>query len=383
MGLLQSNFWQPSVDAQDTIKEIGKVTGNEQAANDAAQKIKGAPAAFSRAMSGVAGTASGLGGSPMSGAALSPDFTQSYGINSPSMSNPFIQAPVQVTPAADFSTTDPSITSNPFYQQQLANTTALSARANGTAPASSSVAAQQYAQAQQAQQAALFSQLASQRGPSNPLAVRSAMQQNAGNQAQLAQQAGVARLQEQQQAQTALGSALSSARGQDIQQGNDIFSQNSENARQNAQQGAQYQTLVSQYSQMGLNADEARARAAIDTQKNAIEVQKANNALKGGELQTAGQVAGMLPDILGAAGGIAGGMFGGPVGAIAGAKLGQTAGTDIGNANTNGSYGTSVNQDNIYQDPNNPSQNIDTSDTSVDSSGGAQRAYQKQAGIGS
>lgn len=156
----------------------------------------------------------------------------------------------------------------------------LQAQANGSAP---SVVAQQYAQAQQNQQAALMSQLASQRGGVNPLAARMAMQQNAQGQAQLAQGAGTARLQEQQQAQQALGNLSIGARNADVSV-----------AATNANLGQAYQDLQARYMGMGLDAEKARAQAAMDIQKLELDRIRANNQTKAGIFGALSTVAGAL-----------------------------------------------------------------------------------------
>ncbi len=184
-----------------------------------------------------------------------------------------------------------------FRQQQQGLISQLSDQASGRGP---SVAATQLLQAQQANQAAAFAQLASARGQGNPALARQTMLTSSNLQAQTARDSAVARMQEQMNAQQQLGGVLSGARGQDItmatqqaqidsaasleaykgqlqmavQQGQIDqstaelqFKAAQDRASQNLSTSTamqqQYNTIKMQYLQMGMSADQANQAAAL------------------------------------------------------------------------------------------------------------------------
>jgi hypothetical protein len=210
----------------------------------------------------------------------------------------------------------------------------LQAQATGVNP----VLQAQYQQAAGNQQAAMMSGLASQRGAVNPLAARTAMQSNAGAQAQLGQNAGIAQLASQRQAQQDLAGAAAQARSMSGQEamaqgqldqstGQTQFLQAHEDARLNAQLGQQYQDLQARYAGMGMSAEQANQMAAIQIQKMKMDAQAANNALMG-------QKANALGGLLKMGGSIVGGIYGGPVGVAAGGMAGGAIGDQLGGSNS-------------------------------------------------
>jgi hypothetical protein len=211
-------------------------------------------------------------------------------------------------------------------------------------------------QAQQANQAALMSQLASQRGAANPLAARTAAMMNAQQGAQLGQNAQMAGLQAQQQAQAGIANLAGTARQQDI--GTALANQQAQNemalagyrgnvesalargqlgqrtaetmyggqlavAQQNAHLAAQYQDLQKQYANMGMSADEANQMAALKVQQMRV----------GGAAQGQAQNRQLLGALAGGAAGFFAG--GGPVTAIAGAKMGSDLAKNMGGGGDN------------------------------------------------
>lgn len=142
------------------------------------------------------------------------------------------------------------------YQSNLASQ--LARQALGQGP---SVAQMQFQQAQQQNQAALFSQLASSRG--NPLAARTAAMQNQQLQSQTARDSAIARLTEQQKAQEALGNVSNQGRTGDITE----TKINQDRQIEQAKLGAQYQELQAKYAALGLDAQKANQLAALDMEK--------------------------------------------------------------------------------------------------------------------
>lgn len=138
-----------------------------------------------------------------------------YNFNAPSAATaptPFSAA--QIRPVSDPRQVliDPTQQAQ-FRQGQQDLVSRLTQQANGQGP---SVAGAQLQQAQQANQAAAFAQLNSARGQGNPGLARQTMMTSSNLQAQTARDSAVARMQEQLNAQQALGSTLGGARQQDI-----------------------------------------------------------------------------------------------------------------------------------------------------------------------
>lgn len=191
--------------------------------------------------------------------------------------------------------------SNEWRAQQQSLAQQLALQASGQGP---SLATEQLNQAQKANQAAAFAQLASQRGGPSAAGARSAQMASAQIQGQTARDAATARIQEQMAARQQLGGVLESGRGADIQlatqqammqqeaglakykgdleraiaQGqldqqtaSQMFEAAVGNARQNASMTAaynqQYNSLVAQYAAMGMSAAEANQAAALQVQQ--------------------------------------------------------------------------------------------------------------------
>jgi len=139
-------------------------------------------------------------------------------------------------------------------QMTLAQQLATQAAGGGV-----SVAGEQLKQAQTANQAATFAQLASQRGGANPGMARQAMQTSAMIQGQTAKDAAVARMQEQMNAQNQLAGVLGAGRQGDITESG----QKIDLANMNAQQAQQYNELVAKYAGLNLSAEQSNQMAAI------------------------------------------------------------------------------------------------------------------------
>lgn len=274
--------------------------------------------------------------------------------------------------------------------------------AGGPNSISQQLVQRQAQQAQGANQAAIFSQLASQRGAANPLAARTAAMLNAQQGAQIGANATLAGLQAQQQAQAGLANFAGNARQQDI--GTALANQQAQNEMQlagyqgnvqsaiaqgglnqrtgetmyggqlqtgleNARLGSQFQDLQSRYANMGLTAAEANQRATMDVLKMRNDAATAQAGLN---RQMAGSG---INAIAGLAGTIGGGMLGGPAGAAAGDAVGNAVGNQFGSSGN----GTDISQGSNIYNPDTGSWE-DTNNTVVGSSGGAQRAYERQRG---
>lgn len=276
---------------------------------------------------------------------------------------------------------------NPYSADAKAAQTALMSRlAQQSMGQGPSVAEDQLKRAQEANVAAVMSQLASARGGANPLLARTAMQTSADLQAQTARDAATARLQEQLQAQGLLGQVANQSatqgiqeRGQDMglattqagfQQGandaafnaavqadltsydadvkaalanagyaqesnlakygadttaaRDLFGAQQQKALTDAELGAAYNDLVAKYAGMGMDAQRANQQAAIDVEQ--IRMQGALGQMQADAAANQAKQ-GMLGGILQAGGAIIGGIYGGPGGAAAG----SAAGGELGN----------------------------------------------------
>jgi hypothetical protein len=178
--------------------------------------------------------------------------------------------------------------------QQMALANALQGQAYGTAPSIAQAQLQAGTDANIAQQMAM-----AQSGRGNPaLAQRLAMQNAAGAQQTMAQQATLARLQEQQQAQQNLANLLSGTRSQDL-------------TGATANLGAQTNVLT---TGMGLDAATQQANQRAALQREALrlqEVQGANqtelgvfNTLSGVGQQSGGGAGGFLSGLGGLAAGL-------------------------------------------------------------------------------
>jgi hypothetical protein len=189
-----------------------------------------------------------------------------------------------------------------FRDQQMTLAQQLAAQASGQGP---SLAAEQLKQSQAANQAAIFAQMASQRGGANPGMARQAMQTSAQIQGQTARDAALARIQEQMGAREQLGAVLNTGRAGDIdiaksqagleqeaklaefkakidvavQQGqldqqtaNAIYQAEVGKGMQDATLASQFQTLQAEYMAKGLDAQIATQMAAIELEKLKLDV---------------------------------------------------------------------------------------------------------------
>ena len=170
---------------------------------------------------------------------------------------------------------------NEFRQYQTNLASQLAAQAEGRTP---SLADMQFKQAQQANEASFYSQMASGRG--NPLAARTAAMSVQQSQAQTARDAAMARLAEQQKAQELLGGVATQGRTADITQEKTA----QDRAIAQAQLGQQYQELQAKYVGMGMDAQKANQLAAIDIERLKIQQQAAERGVYGDIFNAAGGV---------------------------------------------------------------------------------------------
>lgn len=245
-------------------------------------------------------------------------------------------------------------------QSQRAQSQLMGQLANQAAGRGPSVAQTQLQQGQQANTAATMAALASSRGQANPLAQRSAMEQQAAGNAQLNQQAALARIQEQQAAQQTLAGVAGqsanqglTARGQDIgvntnqaglnQQANAAnyggglqtnLAQagiNANNASQlfgaqqnaglaNMQSGNTNNALIGQYANMGQQAQMANQNAALGYGNQNLQAQMGNAGIAQQNIQNTSNIAGGL---LNGGAGVLSGMASGGTGLFAAAAHGM------------------------------------------------------------
>lgn len=186
-----------------------------------------------------------------------------------------------------------------FRQQQLSVAQRLAAQAQGQGP---SIANEQMKQGQEAAMAQQFAQLASARGGASPALARAAMQNNAAQQGQLSQQAGINRLQEQQQAAGNFNNVAGTARGQDVNlatsQAGMEQATNMAKYQGDLSSAQQFNDMKMKYAAQGLDADKANQMAALELQK--IKLNQSNAQLaadqkrREGILGTVGQAGGAI-----------------------------------------------------------------------------------------
>lgn len=218
---------------------------------------------------------------------------------------------------------------NQFRDQQMTLAQSLAQQAAGQGP---SLAGQMLRQGAEANTAATFAQLASQRGGPSAMGARSAMQNASQIQAQTSRDAANARIQEQLAAREQLAGVLNTGRQGDIslatsqaqmqqeanmtayrgqlekaiQQGqldqqtaSQMFQAAQVKAQQNVQMQMQFEQLKAQYAAMGLDAQRANQLAGLEVQRmiqgqtaaenaNTMAADGANKALIGGVLGAAG-----------------------------------------------------------------------------------------------
>lgn len=169
--------------------------------------------------------------------------------------------------------------SDQFRAQQLQLANRLSNQAQGIGP---SVTGTQLQQGQAATLAATMAQLNSSRGGANPLAARQALQSSQDVQNKMTEDAAVNRLQEQMAAAGMLNNVAGGARAQDIT-----------TASQNANLQQNFEDLQQKYMGMGMSAQEANQRAALDYSNQQNQANQFNagqaTAAQGLKRQTEGQ----------------------------------------------------------------------------------------------
>lgn len=304
-----------------------------------------------------AGTGALLGGiDSATGGQIQKELKHAAGLDAPGYSAPGIKAPPQVTAptmapgskaatvaapgslqgATIGQTADPRavlINGAPqgqFRAQQMTLAQQLAATASGQGP---SAAAEQLRQGTEANIAAQMAASRSARGPNAGLAARGVAMGAADARQQMAGQAALARIQEQTAAQQSLGSVLAQGRGTDVElasqqaqlqqqaalakyQGDlqkaveqgrldqstaeQMFQAQNQKSQQDAQLAQQFAALQQQYAAMGLSAQQANQMAAIEIEKvkqgqsqfqygASQEGAKARQALFGGLLSAGGQ----------------------------------------------------------------------------------------------
>lgn len=132
-----------------------------------------------------------------------------------------------------------------------------------------SIAAQQMRAGQEAAMAQSRAALASSRGGANPLAARAAIQANQAGQLDIAQKAGIARLQEQQMAAQNFGALANQMRTGDLQ-----------TVELKAKQQNDFNQLRQQYMNAGIDAQRANQMAALDFERLKQGAEQANIAAK-------------------------------------------------------------------------------------------------------
>lgn len=214
---------------------------------------------------------------------------------------------------------------NQFRDQQMTLAQSLAQQAAGQGP---SLAGQMLRQGAEANTAATFAQLASQRGGPSAMGARSAMQNASQIQAQTSRDAANARIQEQLAAREQLAGVLNTGRQGDIslatsqaqmqqeanmtaykgqlekaiaqgqldqQTASQMFQAAQEKAKQNVQMQMQFEQLKAQYAAMGLDAQRANQLAALEVQRmqqgqvaaenaNTMSAHAGNQAMIGGIL---------------------------------------------------------------------------------------------------
>lgn len=187
---------------------------------------------------------------------------------------------------------------DPFRNAQMGLLSQLQGQANGQGP---SIAQNQLKLGQESALAQNIAMANSGRGGANPLMARNALQTNAMQGGAMANQAANLRLQEQQQAQAALGGLTGQGRQGDFAQ-QQLAQQGQIAQGQINQQGQQQSAeLAAKYAAMGMTAQQANQQAAIDMMKLqqegglgyanlGLQSQIAQNALLGNTLQGAGGV---------------------------------------------------------------------------------------------
>jgi hypothetical protein len=189
-----------------------------------------------------------------------------------------------------------------FRDQQMTLAQQLAAQASGQGP---SLATEQLKQSQAANQAAIFAQMASQRGGANPGMARQAMQTSAQIQGQTARDAALARIQEQMGARDQLAGVLNTGRAGDIdiaktqagldqeakladfkakidvavqqgqldqQTGLAMYQAEANKGLQDAQLAQQFQELQATYMSKGMDAQIASQMAAMELEKLKMDV---------------------------------------------------------------------------------------------------------------
>jgi hypothetical protein len=248
---VQEHVIRPTMEGINSIKEAGERLGAAgtaawKRAEEQAKKLGGKAEDWFNKMNSMSGSGGlipnvgvGVGGFPGGGAPT---------------------GPVQIQALNGQGGTAGVGDQNEFRQQQMTLAQQLAQQAAGQGP---SLATEQLKQAQAANQAATFAQLASARGGANPGLARQAMQTSAQIQGQAARDAALARIQEQMGAREQLAGVAGQGRQGDIQ----VAGQGNELAVAQAQLAQQHAELQAKYTAMGLDAEKANQMAAIEMEK--------------------------------------------------------------------------------------------------------------------
>lgn len=217
-------------------------------------------------------------------------------------------------------------------QGSLAQQLAAQTRGEGL-----SLASEQLKQAQDANLAATFSMMASQRGGPTAAGTRTAMNTAADINAQAARDAAMARIKEQTEAQGLLAGVTAGMRTGDVAEqklatdvslqnmqaelqravaqgqldqrtAETIYATEAKRATDEAQLAQQHAQLMAQYTQMGMTAEQANQRAQIDMEAIRSKIPMAPSTLDqiGKGLSTMGPIVSMFNPAAGAAVSVAG-----------------------------------------------------------------------------
>lgn len=210
--------------------------------------------------------------------------------------------------------------SDQFRAQQLALANRLANQAQGIGP---SVTGTQLQQGQAATLAATMAQLNSARGGANPLAARQALQSSQDVQNKMTEDAAVNRLQEQMAAAGMLNNVAGGARAQDIT-----------TASQNANLQQNFQDLQQKYMGMGMSAQEANQRAALDFSNQQNQANQFNASQGTLAQQMKNQRTGQIINALGSVGGMAAGALGSPSSATGSGGGVPSSASNVNNVNS-------------------------------------------------
>lgn len=210
-------------------------------------------------------------------------------------------------------TTTPGVTAaaiDPMWRQKQADLVAtLQAQASGQGP---SLAQQQFKQSSNTALQKTMGAIRAGTGSNAALSARTAALAGTNLLGQAASESGMARLKEQQDAQSALANALAAGRTADMQQ----RAQDIQLGQANADAAIRQQQISADIYKSMLGETSGRYEGGYN---RSAQVQVAN--AKGN-----GQQGSIIPAVIGAGGAIIGGIYGGPAGAVAGGTAGKAVG---------------------------------------------------------